>query len=301
MIVSIFKPFPGEHLYSWLVRLHKLSGSAEFLSFQKTLDFQDRFLHSHKLFSESSEFLVQRLNNRDKALYEHTITPLWQISIGNLLSDNFSPLDTFSHMNEQLLFNFDTSWHSCKKCRNEDLEQYGASYWHVQHQLPSVFECYKHHTILESANEPVKNLFTCQLPHDIEAWCPLIISPSAELRRWQSFLFGILELSKHESVELANLHLKITDALFLNETKTSKRKAICQKLNPHFVATLGDELIQFLFRGYSRSQQRSNINVLTSMFAKTYQIQGERNPIFWVALAYWLKDELGLNNASFIS
>jgi hypothetical protein len=301
MIVSLFKPFPEEHLYSWLVRLYKLSGSADFLSFQKALGFQERFLSSNILFSEASDALALRLRDRNNALFEHTSALLWQVSVGSLVGEAFSRLDSFNHMNEQLLFSFDTSWHSCKRCREEDLEQYGTTYWHVQHQLPSIFECYKHQSILEFANEPVKNLFTCELPHDIEAWCPLIISPSGELHRWQSFLFGISELSKHKSVELINLQQKITKVLFLNEIRASKRRAICQKLNPHFVATLGDELIQFLFRDYSRPKQRSNTNILTSMFAKTHKIQGERNPIFWVALAYWLKDELGLNNAPFIS
>jgi hypothetical protein len=204
MIVSLFKPFPEEHLYSWLVRLYKLSGSADFLSFQKALGFQERFLSSNILFSEASEALALRLRDRNNALFEHTSALLWQVSVGSLVGEAFSRLDSFNHMNEQLLFSFDTSWHSCKRCREEDLEQYGTTYWHVQHQLPSIFECYKHQSILEFANEPVKNLFTCQLPHDIETWCPLITSPSANICRWQSFLFGVYELGKHKPFELIN-------------------------------------------------------------------------------------------------
>lgn len=294
MIVSNFKPFPEEHLYSWLVRLYKLSGSAGFLIFQKSLGFQDRFLHSNILFSEASEALVLRLNDRVRTLSEHTISPLWQLSVGSLLSEECPPLGAFSHMNEQLLFGFDTSWHSCKKCRKEDLEQYGTSYWHVQHQLPSVFECYLHQSILELSNDPVKNLFICQLPHDIESWCPVIESPSTELLRWQSFLFEVHKMSKFKSVELKNLQQKITEVLKLNEIRASKRKIICQEWTPHFEASLGDELIQFLFRDYSRLKKRSKTNILTSMFANIHQLHGERNPIYWLALAYWLKEELGL-------
>jgi hypothetical protein len=301
MIVSLFKPFPEEHLYSWLVRLYKLSGSADFLSFQKTLGFQDRFLHSNKLFSESSELLVQRLNNRDKALYEHTIAPLWQISIGNLLGDKFSPLDAFSHMNEQQLFGFDTSWQSCEKCREEDLNCYGTSYWHSKHQLPSIFECYRHQSILECANDPIKNLFSDQLPHDIEGWTSVVVSPSTELQLWQSFVVNMVTQYKYKPEELINIRKKVTELLGLNEKSFLKRRAICQKTNSQFEAGLGKELIKYIFRDYSRSTGRGKTNILSSMFANIHHAKGERNPIFWVALAYWLKDELGLNNASFIS
>jgi len=295
MIVALFKPFPDEHLYSWLVRLYKLSGCADFLSFQKSLGFQDRFLHANTLFSETSEALIQRLNDREQALSEHTTSPLWQISVDSLLGGQCPPLDAFTHMNEQLLFSFDTSWHSCKKCREENLDRYGTSYWHVQHQLPSVFECYRHQSILERAKEPVKNLFNCQLPHDIKTWSPVIKSPSAELRLWQSFLFDTFKLSKYKSVELRNLQQKIKEILSLNEIRASKRRATCQKQNPHFIASLGEELIQFLFRDYSRPKKGSKTNILTSMFANIHKVQGERNPIYWLALTYWLKEELSLS------
>lgn len=295
MIVALFKPFPDEHLYSWLLRLYKLSGCADFLSFQKSLGFQDSFLHSNILFSETSEVLAQRLNDRVRALSDHTISPLWQVSVGPLYGDKSPPLDAFSHMNEQLLFSFDTSWHSCKKCREENLERYGTSYWHVQHQLPSVFECYRHQSILDRANEPVKNLFNSQLPHEIEAWKPVIDSPSVEIRHWQSFLFDVLKLSKHKTAELKKLQQKIIEILGQNEIRASKRRAICQKRNPDFLASLGEELIQYLFRDYSRPKKGSKTNILTSMFASIHQVQGERNPIYWLALAYWLKEELDLS------
>jgi hypothetical protein len=99
MIVSLFKPFPEEHLYSWLVRLYKLSGSADFLSFQKALGFQERFLSSNILFSEASDALALRLRDRNNALFEHTSALLWQVSVGSLVGEAFSRLDSFNHMN----------------------------------------------------------------------------------------------------------------------------------------------------------------------------------------------------------
>ncbi|MGR5488330.1 TniQ family protein, partial [Vibrio alfacsensis] len=39
-------------------------------------------------------------------------------------------------------------WRYCKDCISEDLDTVGISYFHQQHQLQGVFNCYKHGTRL---------------------------------------------------------------------------------------------------------------------------------------------------------
>ncbi|KZN29034.1 hypothetical protein N480_09710 [Pseudoalteromonas luteoviolacea S2607] len=296
MIVSLNNPFSGEHIYSWLIRAYKLSGYAEFLYFQKKLLFQDRFLHPNKLFSKSIEALVNQHCDRSKVLSNNTVAPLWQLSVGSLLNDKDPTLDAFSHMNEQQLFSFDTSWHSCKKCRQEDLTEFGVSYWHTQHQIPSAFMCYKHNTIIEKAHDPVKNLYTELLPSDIKGWVPVIKFPSEELKTWQSFVFKVFAHCIDKQKELLKIQKDIIEHLNLNQQRASKIKVICTDLIPKFEVGLGQELLEYLFRDYARYTRRGRPNILAAMFVDSTFISG-RNPVYWLALFYWLRHELKLDGA----
>lgn len=39
---------------------------------------------------------------------------------------------------------FSNVWRWCEQCASEDKQKNGVSYWHVAHQIPSTFTCYKH-------------------------------------------------------------------------------------------------------------------------------------------------------------
>lgn len=42
---------------------------------------------------------------------------------------------------------FSSLWRWCELCAKEDEVRLGCSYWHVAHQLPSTFTCYKHREV----------------------------------------------------------------------------------------------------------------------------------------------------------
>ncbi len=44
----------------------------------------------------------------------------------------------------------------CSNCIQDDMDQYGETYWHRIHQAPGVFICPKHETVLEETNVSVK-------------------------------------------------------------------------------------------------------------------------------------------------
>ncbi|GIC75623.1 TniQ family protein [Moritella sp. F3] len=295
MNLALFRAFPNEHLFSLLLRLYKLSGYGDFITFQKNVGIQDRFLHANKVFSSTAEKLITHLEDRDETIKAHSVVPLWQMSVGQIIDVEDTRLQLFNHMNEQQLFGFDTSWHSCKKCRQDDLVTYGTSYWHAKHQLPSVFECYKHHCTLDKGVEPVKNLFTEILPHQVVAWNPVLSRISGDLKCWQSFVWKIDAISHNQPSTVADIKHRLIELLGLNIQSLPKRKAICELHNPHFESALGPVLIKYIFRDYTRSTQRGKTNILSSMFANIHKAQGVRNPIYWVALAYWQRAKLGLN------
>lgn len=299
MITSQFPPFEGEHLYSWLVRLYKLSGFPNITSFLDSLGIKNRFLKSHELFGETIHDCAHFFSdNKVDKLLAHSSLALWQLSLTDLASKNFNkiqrPLKQQSHMNEQLIFNFDTSWHSCAVCRLEDLKAFGTTYWHAQHQLPSIYKCIKHSVVLDSGLMPIKNLFTAVLPHDVKNWCPSVQSISAALDNWQAFyesLFFACTLSPHYSVQL---RAQIDKKLDLCSRNLVARKRICDEFNPHFEKALGPDILNYLFRDYAKPNNRSKTNILRNFLANIYQSIGVRNPIYWIAVAYWLKDDTNL-------
>jgi len=290
MINLFVQPLPNEHLFSWLVRLYQRSGYANFLYFQKQLGIEERFLNANKIFSVANEVLVCVLNDSKRVISDNTVASLWGLSLGR---DNV-PFGEFEHMNEQQLFGFDTSWHSCNKCRDEDIKNYGTSYWHSQHQLPSVFECYKHKRTLEQATVPIKNLYTEVLPHDVCQWQRVINKSNKDLEEWQSFLLKINGLSLQSPKIISGLKNRIIQTLKLDTPVMAARKAICEQLNPSFERSLGPVLLPYIFRDYSRQTLRGKTNILASMFANIHNTKGERNPVYWIALAYWLRPKLGL-------
>jgi len=284
------EPLHNEHLFSWLLRLYKLSGYDEFLYYQKKLGIEDRFLLANKVFTPTTDIMIAYCDDTRKAMLENTATSLWWL----YLEENTHSFGLLNHMNEQQMFSFDTSWHSCAQCRKEDLINFGTSYWHSQHQIASTFSCYKHNTILEHAQEPIKNLFTECLPHDVDGWKAVIKNPHEDIMNWQCFVLKMKALFESESELTAKLRSKITQILALDTLTMSERRAICKRINPAFEEAIGPVLLAYLFRDYKRFVPTRKPNILTAMFANADKSKGERNPIYWIVLAYWLRHKLGL-------
>ncbi len=294
MKVFVIEPFPNEHIFSWLLRMYRLSGYGDFVTYQKSLGIEDRHLHTYKVFSSTTETLISLFDNRDHAIQSHTTIPIWQISVGCLLGDNQLKLNAFKQMDEEQSFGFDTSWHSCERCRVHDQEKYGTAYWHASHQLTSVFECYKHQCILEKAEAPVTNLFEETFPHEVPKWIPLLTESKDDLKKWQSFYVNINELAMIEQHSVMDIKANLFQILGLKGKLLKQRKHIGIELNQQFISALGPTLLAYIFRDYARPQRRKELNVVNVTFTNVKLLKGERHPIFLAALAYWKRSELNI-------
>lgn len=288
-------PFPNEHVFSWLLRMYKLSGYGAFLDYQKSLGITDRFLHANKVLSQTTETLVNLMDNRDDAIKFHTTAPLWQLSIGRILGNQEISLASFVHMSEELTFSFDTYWHSCNQCRLEDLEKYGTTYWHASHQLASIFTCYKHQNFLEKSVSPVRNLFEETLPHDVINWVPLVSAPSDIQRDWQSFYLYMNELAKVNVEFIMTIKTRLFDILELEskwqKDRQEKGRAQSQRLQTELPASL----LEYLFKEYHvKSNGRRKFDIVNASLVNVDRDNGERQPIFLVVLAYWQRAALNL-------
>ncbi|QFI38798.1 hypothetical protein FR932_13525 [Moritella marina ATCC 15381] len=297
MNLPVFNLLPNEHLLSWLVRAYKLSGYSSFLNFQETLGFQDRFLYSNQVFTPASKGVINLVKERDSLVRIHTVIPIWQVSVGQILEKNDFGLGHLGHASEMTHFGFgfDISWHSCKKCREYDLDKYGTTYWHSWHQLPSVLECYKHNRILEKGKKSIRNLFKATLPHQVNAWEPIRLHISKELSSWQSFVFKINEISHERPTIAASIKFQLIELLGLNIESSTIKSFICKLYSPHFESYLGPELIKHIFRNYTNLILEGRRDFLSMMFIHRSQTSLVRNPVYLIALAYWQRANLNFD------
>ena len=301
MIYCQFPLLPDEHLYSWFVRLYWLSGFPDMVSFHKFLGLSSRSFKSQQLF-DSTLMAIAKLAAKSESLKDVIIksTPMaiWTVSTPQLAKVNASDLESelskYQHMNEQLMFNFDTSWLSCAVCRDEDTSRYGTSYWHLTHQLPSITRCSKHGERLEVAAEQVKNLYKKTLPHHVEHWLDCAHEQSNSIDEWESFLFNIHKRCTENATFGPRLRKKIEDQLgFTGESPTHKKNQ-CETLNPLFEIALGQRLLRHLFRFHAKPKSQRQGNILAIILVNHYGLKGVSNPIYWLTLAYWLRDEIKL-------
>ena len=289
----VIDPFPNEHVFSWLLRMYNLSGYGTFLDYQKSLGINDRFLHANKVFSITTETLVNLMEDREDAIKSHTTVPLWQLSIGPILNNNKISLGSFNHISEELTFSFDTYWHSCDECRTEDLDKYGTTYWHTPHQLPSIFTCYKHLCSLEKSLSPVRNLFEEIFPHDVNQWLPLLSAPNDIQTDWQSFYLYLNELSKVQVESILKLKTRLFDILELESKSQEERLKKARAQSLRLESELPDSLLGYLFRDYHPKTKRTKkIDIVSASLVNLARDNGERHPIFLSVLAYWQRAAL---------
>jgi len=298
MNLPVFNLLPNEHLLSWLVRSYKLSGNSSFLNFQNKLGIHDRHLCSNLVFTQALKRIIYQIEEPGNVIKYHTNIPIWQIATGRVL-DNGN-LNSLSHANEarHFGFGFDTSWHSCRKCRQYDLDKYGTTYWHTSHQLPSVFECYKYHCMLEKGVKPIENLLKEVLPHQVIAWEPVQSHMFKELKYWQCFVFKINKISHDQPTLVASIQSQFFEVFGLDlnyGTDYRRESAICELDFQCFESFLGPELIKYIFRNYTDLTLGGRRNLLDVISIDPICFSFTRNPVYWIALAYWQRANLNFD------
>ena len=289
MIFFNLQLLPKEHVLSWLLRGYVRSGSVSFSSFQEQMSLKATKLYANQVFGRHIEGIIKLLGNRQRLLSNHTNALLWQVSVGNLVEHDSPDLDSFEHMNEQQFFGYDTSWHACQSCIKEDMERYGTSYWHAPHQYPSFFTCYKHSKPLVISKEPIKNIYSEVLPHNVAAWEYVVPEVKQELKDWQSYLKEVISLCHNNPELITQIKPKIVKYFDVSKLKSKEQKLYCEDLNFDFEQAMGQELLRYLFRDYRRENLRGKTNVFKILLIGDNKVKGVRNPIYWLTVAYWLK------------
>lgn len=297
MSLASLNIFPNEHYISWFVRNSQFHAYPEFKHYLFSNQIDSKTFKAYEVIHPSVCNFLQCFDENDSLLRDHTLLPLWQISVAHVLDHkeiiNNSFLDLHRSNGEKTLFQFDRSWHSCPTCRKEDIESVGTSYWHTQHQIPSMYKCYKHKIMLEAAKYPVVDLKTGVLPHQVKNWCKLIEAETPELDQWQNFVYSVHKKTLLNSLSLIELKNRVTTSLGMDSISNHQ----CTKHTDELTIKLEDELsmdlLAYIYTDYARVSKKGSPKVIGNLFRGINNPFRIRSPINWIFLGYWLfPDEL---------
>lgn len=166
---GFFPPlFHDELLYSGFARYHQRSGNRNCKDTLNEL-FNDPTSSAISDFPSGLGILCENMNpshyQPNNLIYSHTLLPYYlpfinedkktkiinQMIEGNSSSIAVSLGLAATKITETNYFRF------CASCYNEEIELYGEAYWHRTHQLPGVFICLKHKSVLMESLIPYRN------------------------------------------------------------------------------------------------------------------------------------------------
>jgi len=238
--------------------------------------------------------VVERLEvNPDKIerlRSQHTVTDLWRLSTDVALSAaELIALRMRPNM-ELSVFAFTTGWQLCRQCATTDQARLGFSYWHRNHQLPSVTHCAIH-------AEP---LYTCKELHHIQSltlpssWIEeeLASANHAELLSdWNRFVLLVDQLLKTNPELIMQWKATIHQVLEIPTQASSKHRPYFNNMLIQFEQDIGSVLLAHLFKTYQRSK-KNRPNILWATLSGMSTACSLRHPIYWLVILYWLRSHL---------
>ncbi|WP_169720159.1 TniQ family protein [Aliagarivorans taiwanensis] len=147
---------PHEHVLSVLARWFDVSGRNDFLNTVRAVSNNVNSLSPmavwRPVYWDLSRQFIETLG-WENVIGQHTLFPYYapflrQLDRNLLLSGDESLASIRIKPVQQNLIKHAQHWRWCQSCAEEDYEQYGTSYWHTYHQLPSALTCYRHNALL---------------------------------------------------------------------------------------------------------------------------------------------------------
>jgi transposase len=167
MIIFFPDPYPDELLYSALARYHYYIGNDHYVDTNFEV-YGVRKPISNLYFGAYLDFLSKSLQGSysvKEIIFAHTIFPFYQPFISEDLRNEIIDSMNFCNPNFATLTLFRIRickkeyLYYCPKCANEDINNYGEPYFHVEHQLDGILVCSKHKLLIKPylSYEPLKD------------------------------------------------------------------------------------------------------------------------------------------------
>lgn len=192
---------------------------------------------------------------------------------------------------EKNMFAFHLSWQLCPRCLVEDKDRYGFSYWHREHQLPSIAHCLKHNLALLSHEELV-HMKRLVLPEKYHQQLSLIsVAASKDLLAWSRFVGIVDGLIKQDPSLPAIWRNCVRDILDLPNPVKLKHRPMFKELLQQLGHDVGSSLMSYLFRAW-RDQRKERPNLLWMILSGIDPHRNIQNPVLWLIVFYWLRHQL---------
>lgn len=302
MIPFYLSILPGEHIYSWWLRRYWLSGAPEKHTYFKEVGVKASELQTNIPLSKSCQ-KVCKLNARTfdnpQIAQQATEFPLWVLSIDH---DRYKYFKSRIHLtqvpaklhgvhNSGVTSNV-VRWKACPNCIEEDLNIYGASYWHVKHQLHGVSVCNKHATPLLVPKKKGRTLDSLHLPHQVDDWELLLETTTPTHYLFSEFCSNLYDLASKDSERLFMLKSEFWKICGSDSKSIKPDKSLTDTLEIELEVDLGASFLSSLFSYYSSPHgchKRKIVNALASGATSKYV-----DPVFWLVALFWKRKELGL-------
>jgi hypothetical protein len=289
---------PNEHIFSWLNRVHLLSGNTKLNHTLRYLSIENKPFKScnhNQAFLDTIDFFKNKVADDTSALDKHTPLGLWSLSYDFNEYNNWriTNKDTMFSSHEAGSFSFKSNWQYCPCCVQDDIRRFGHSTWHVKHQLPSVSHCYIHQSKLVGDPNSLLDLRKSLLPQ-VHNFSPPSLENEALLLEWSLFVFSIYDRLNNNPAFGQTLTNRVKSYLSIPEKIKYTDSKIFKPLQEKFDQDVPLSLCRYLFRFYKDSSKKQP-TVLKNTLGFSYRTK-YKHPVYWLIILYWLRDKISLDD-----
>jgi hypothetical protein len=281
---------PDEHVYSAFVRERMLCGQMHINTrrFFEINGIDYHQMHSQLPLNTDLMSIILKMDlSPEQTLHTqlaHTPVSLWLLSTPLCGAEYTMPNNmAFTALN------IDRRWRFCPQCIVADKAKYGVSYWHRSHQLCGAKICSIHDHLLHSHDELKVLDFT--LPHHWLDTAEAMSLQPWEIE-WQPFIYRVDRTIKEDPLWPNRVKAQIRIYLHCESTPLNLRdRRRFDVLAKQMQDDLGQECMAGLFSSH-RPERGRQTNILWATLSGQNQEAKVRHPLFWLAIIFWLRNEL---------
>jgi len=231
-----------------------------------------------------------RVVDQQALVKKYTVDSLWLLST-DMDHRIDAPTALVPANSEHTALAFSTAWKLCPRCVAADRNRLGFSYWHRDHQLPSVAHCNLHGADLLSC-ESLWHLSELTLPGHWgnSSLVPMAYSP--ELREWSRFVLIVDQMISKVPKIAVKWRSEITDILDLPNPIRPRDQAFFEALFKRFEKDVGSIILKHLFKAYRNNRARRPNILWSTLFDRSKTV---RHPVHWLVILFWLRAQLFKN------
>lgn len=285
-----FNRLPNEHVISTLVRARVQMAFPSNSSFLNYVSLNCKYPKPFDLCSQvfcAAQHISGGANNLNDTLIDGTTWAIWKLSEPEDVLVTAIEQEWNANLRQAELA-INREWQFCPRCIAEDKSKFGVSYWHTDHQFPGITHCLKHLNSLYKAPR-MRAFEKLLLPQYINLNKAEQQPCSESLLDWSRFIYKSVEMLRTNSTSGKSLTRALSETLPFDSPKVNVIGQTYMKYMDRFEAEVSSEILEYLFNYYTRENAKRRLNLIRSVL-HTEPNKTIQNPVYSLALIYWLKD-----------